>query len=155
MGHTELTHVLEQIYIYVFYLCCLSKDKHCSCFDSKLVLMPWICKPYLHRTDTVLIRLHVSKLTMCKYTYLGKYTGVLDVLLFNADVGRHDIMKQAGLGRKHGEWIGPFSPQNDVKLTRRGREGRSYNQISTDLLNGLPPVSPPWKMSDWQGAGGH
>ena len=30
--------------------------------------MPRICKPYLHRTDTVLIRLYyVSKLTMCKY----------------------------------------------------------------------------------------
>ena len=79
---------------------------------------------------------------MCKYTYLGNYTGVLDVLLFNADVGR-DIMKQPGLGRKHGKWIGPFSPQNDVKLTRRGREGDHtirYPPIYSMVSPPFPPL---------------
>ena len=49
----QSSHMCVRTYIYVF--TCV----HCSCFDSKLILMPWIRKPYLHRTDTVLIRLYV------------------------------------------------------------------------------------------------
>ena len=114
--------------------------------------MPRICKPYRHKTDAVLIRSYVLVNKQRVNIYLGKYTGVLDVLLFNADGGRHDIMKQAGLGGSIES--GLVHSVHRMMCSWQGGGGRAI--IQSDIHRSSqwsPPRFPPLE-DEWLTGGG-